>query len=124
MRDREEGLLFEGLDVFGAATACAVLAGALSLLAPFLFALTGTLVALALAGWAAGPLRTGGRARPSLDRSRALALAALAAAVVLAGLSHPPIAEFRGPILGAAGVPLWWAERHRPRPVEEFGGPT
>ncbi len=114
MTGREPWPPMAEFDVLGTAVVCAVIAGALSLLAPFLFALTATLVALALAGWCSGLGRTGNPVRALGRPYRILAVSVLVLATVLALASPWSIGAFRGLVLGLGTVPLWWFDRHRP----------
>jgi hypothetical protein len=103
-------------DVLGVATTCALVVGAFSLLAPFLSSLTGTLAALALAGWCS-KLRPGGASVRGIVRpGRGIALAAFGGGVIL---FVGPLASslFRGLVLGVAIVPLWFVEKRRPVPA-------
>ena len=101
-------------EVFGASTGVGLVAGALSLVDPFLAALAGTLAALALAGWAS-MVRRGGVGRADLTRpDRLLALGLLGAGAVVYGVPVPGLSGFRGFLLALAVVPLWLVERRRP----------
>jgi hypothetical protein len=98
-------------DAFGLAVGTALVAGGLSLVAPFLSALVGALAALALASWtvtraeerAAGVRRRLGRAT--------VALALLGAGAALYGLAPEGFGGFRGIALALSLVPLWMVER-------------
>ena len=110
-------------EVFSTALGLAIVAGALSLLAPFLLALVGTLGTFAVAGWAA--LVRPRAERPSrvrrTDRLLALGVAAIGGILFL----HPPagLGAGRGLLLAASLLPLWCVERRRPRPVSGGGRP-
>ena len=106
-----------GREAFGTAVGLAVVVGALSVVLPAFDALTGTLVALAVAGWASGHRRGNGapRWRPGSIGASRVALAVLGIAVAGFVDPPPPIATYRGLALGLGVVPLWWAERRRPR---------
>jgi hypothetical protein len=100
-------------DTFSVALGLALIAGGLALLAPFLNSLTGALVALAAAGWAAGVPRT---ARGWTDltppaRMGGVLLLGLGVVAYL-GLSGSLDAG-RGLVLAASLVPLWMIERRR-----------
>jgi len=103
-----------GFETFGTAVGLAVVAGALSLIAPSLTVLVGTLAALALAGWASLRYQEGGRGRRIRWKARGLALAVLG----LGGIVYldPPgsLASVRALLLGLGLVPLWAAERRTP----------
>ena len=101
-------------EVFGTSTGVGLVAGALSVVEPFLVALSGTLVALALAGWAS-MLRRRGVGWAELARpDRLLAIGLLGGGAIVYGVSLPGLAPFRGLLVAAAVVPLWLAERRRP----------
>jgi len=104
-----------GFEAFGTACGLAVVVGGLSLLLPGLATLTGTLTALAVAGWAAGRRRgpDGGHGPRGLSAVDAGALGLLAAAGALALWPSAPLGASRGLLLGLAVVPLWSAERAR-----------
>jgi hypothetical protein len=108
-------------DVLAAAATCSLIAGALSLLAPFLTALTATLVALTFAGWCSSLGRQGRPARAVARWDRGVALAALGLSIFFSLAPVGPILPFRGLILGSAAVPLWWVERRRPTGVVTHG---
>ena len=112
-----------GFDAFGAACGLAVIAGALSLVAPGFGALTAALVALAVAGWASLHRRDPNQLRPP-TRSTAAAVvpwALLGGAATL--FFAPPVgfAPWRALVLGASVVPLWAAERQRPSRLSRSG---
>lgn len=104
-----------GFEAFGAACGLAIVAGGLSVVLPAFDALTATLVALAVAGWASihrressGRLGTAGSLRAGT-----LSFAVLGVASV-AFLDPPgPLAPWRALVLGLGVVPLWVAERVR-----------
>ena len=110
-------------EVFGTSTGVGLVAGALSVVYPFLASLAGTLAALALAGWAS-MLRRRGVGRAELARpDRLLALGLLGAGAVVYGIPTPGLTGFRGLLVALAVVPLWFAERHRPAgPGRPVGG--
>ena len=100
-------------EVFGTSLGAGLVAGALSVVDPFLVALAGTLAALALAGWAS-MLRRRGIGRAELARpDRLLALGLLGGGAIVYGLSVPGLTAFRGFLLVLAIVPLWLTERRR-----------
>ena len=108
-------------EVFGTSTGVGLVAGALSVVDPFLAALAGTLAALALAGWAS-MLRRRGAGRAELARpDRLLALGLLGAGAIVYAVPIPGLTGLRGLLVALAVVPLWLAERRRPagrgRPV-------
>jgi len=97
-------------DVFGVATGCTLVVGALSILAPFLTALAGTLAALVLAGWCSTLRRDGTSLRRAARPDRGFALVTFGLGVFLF-LSPVGLATFRGLLLGLAVLPLWAVER-------------
>lgn len=108
-------------EVFGTSIGVGLVAGALSVVDPFLVALAGTLAALALAGWAS-MLHRHDVQRADLARpDRLLALGLLVAGAVVYGVPIPGLTQYRGLLVALAVVPLWVAERRRPaglgRPV-------
>jgi len=105
------------------ATVCALVTGVLSCVDPFLVALTGALVALSFAGWCALVGRAPRRVRAVLRPDRGFALGVLGLAVVLCLAPPLAVAPYRGVLLGAAAVPLWWTGRHRPAGVSPLGAP-
>lgn len=111
-------------EVFSTTLGLALVAGGLSLVAPFLLALTATLAAFAFAGWS-GMLRDGPRGSGRLSRpDRVIALGVLGAGVVVfVDPPLPPMLPFRGLLLAGALLPLWLAERRRPSPPATLGGP-
>jgi hypothetical protein len=100
-------------DVFPTAVIGALVTGVLSLLAPFLVALTGTLIALAVAGWCSSRRQDGTNLRSLGRPDRASALAALGLIEVLSLSPAVPWAAFRGLVMAAGILPLWWVERPR-----------
>ncbi len=109
------------LEVFGTARACALVAGVLSLFAPFLNALTGTLAALAFAGWCSGVGRDERRRR---DAARPGSLAALGIGAVGATVFvfPGPVSPARGLLLALALLPLWGFARFPGRISAARGG--
>jgi hypothetical protein len=105
-----------GLDAFGTACGLAVVAGALSVIAPTFDVLTATLVALALAGWASVHRREAGRPRPLTASFEVYAVPfALLGGAAVVFLDPPgPVVPWRALLLGLGVVPLWTAERLRP----------
>ncbi|MGB6500956.1 MAG: hypothetical protein WBG19_06125 [Thermoplasmata archaeon] len=104
-----------GFDPFGAAAGVALITGALAVILPFLSVLTGTLAALAVAGWALGR----GRAypRPSWFRHRiGGAVACGVGAATLLYLAPPAsLGPFRALLLALA-LALFWVEESLGRP--------
>jgi len=102
-------------DVVQVAVGAALVSAALSLVGPYLTSLTGTLGALALAGWVASRAGPDGRPRAPLGWAAGLALGGLALGAV--GYLAPPAAllRFRAVLLAVALVPLWWTTRRRIR---------
>ncbi len=104
-------------EAFGAAVGCAVVAGALSIVTPFLSA-------LAVAGWVSR-LRESGSARRELVRPDRLAAVALVGAAAVLFLGRvPELENLKALLLGLSFVPLWLVERRgpmTPRPVGRLG---
>jgi hypothetical protein len=113
MTGRPPWLAFGELDGLGASSTCAVLSGALSLLAPFLIALTGTLVALSVAGWCSRMGRDPRPLRAAIRPDRGAALVAIALAVAFSLSTVGESSPFRGLALGLGAVPLAWVEHRR-----------
>lgn len=105
--------LFE-FEAFSAAVGSGVVCGALSFLVPFLVAPTASLAALALAGWISIARRRGTLTRRGIGTGPAIALCLLGCAAVGFLVPPPPLAPFRGLLLGMSVVPLLVAERTRP----------
>jgi len=106
-----------GFEAFGTACGLAIVAGALSALAPALSMLTAALAALAVAGWASlrrssGPVKA---APTRLARVYLVPFGALAAAGVLFLDPVAPVGPWRALVLGLGLLPLWSTERFRPR---------
>ena len=117
----QEGWRSVGLDALGLAVGIALVAGALSLVAPFLIALTGTLAALSVASWAMVQSPRGFAGRRTLSRYRIAPLTILCAGAVVFLLPPRELVSVRGLLLALSLVPLWWAERplRRPAPMGE-----
>ncbi len=100
-----------GFETFGTAVGLSLVVGALSLVAPMLTVLAGTLAALAIAGWASLRYRERRPLRWAGSSARWAALAATAAGALV--YLDPPlaVAPFRGLVLGVGLVPLWVSER-------------
>jgi len=113
-----------GFEAFGTACGLAVVAGALSVVAPTCDALTVTLVALAVAGW--GSLhRRDGRPHRRLGTGLEVYAGPFALLAVAVGVYLDPpgtIAAWRAFVLGLAVVPLWVVERRSPPPRSGGGG--
>jgi hypothetical protein len=102
-------------DSFSTAVGGSIIAGALSVIAPFLTALTETLAALALVGWVAVLRRQRSTWRDTVRLGRVGALATLALGVSIFLLPGPVPGDLHGLALPVALVPLWLVERGRPR---------
>ena len=100
-----------GFETFGTAVGLSLVVGALSLVAPMLTVLAGTLAALAIAGLGFAPLPGAPPAPVGRFGARWAALAATAAGALV--YLDPPlaVAPFRGLVLGVGLVPLWVSER-------------
>lgn len=111
-----------GFEAFGAAAGLAVVTGALSVIAPFLTVLTGTLAALGFSAWVAALPRTGWRSGRHASAGRVWGLVGLGmgAAVFLA----PPrlMEPYRALGLGLGIAALWRAERPTVRPGGSSSG--
>lgn len=103
-------LEFEGV---GVAVGAALVSGLLSLVGPYLASLTGTLAALALAGWVAARARSGRPSPSPWGWPCCLALGALAAGALLFLAPPSALVRFRALPLAGALVPLWWTSRRR-----------
>ena len=122
MSTSSEGLRFIGFDALGLAVGTAIVAGALSLIAPFLAALTGTLGALSVASWimVQAPRRSAGRWH--LARARIAPLSILGAGATVFLVSPKELVPFRALLLAMSLVPLWWSERPLRRRCRTDGG--
>jgi hypothetical protein len=103
------------LDVVGVGVGTALVSGALSVVAPSLAALTGTLAVLSLAGWGLLSRQhpAGLRGTGAFRSATALGLLGLGAALFV---DPPgPWSAFRGLALGLSLVPLWAVARRLPR---------
>lgn len=103
------------LDTFRVALGLAIVTGGLALVAPYLNALTAALVALAVAGWAAGLGRDHAMDLPGALSARAVGLLSLAIGIGSFFLLPNPLALARGLVLALAVLPMWWID-HRPVP--------
>lgn len=113
MHGERRGLPPIELEVFGASLGGGLVAGALSIVVPFLNALTGTLAALALAGWSGLVYRRGESLRAYLSAGGRFAFPVLVVGTLL--YLRPPVflEAFRGLVLALSLVPFWWVERCR-----------
>jgi hypothetical protein len=102
-----------GFETFGTAVGLGVVVGALSLVAGQLCVLSGTLAALAIAGWASLRYREGRPGGWVGSGTRWAALTAVAAGAVVYLDPPPPLAPLRALLLGLGLVPLWVVERRR-----------
>ncbi len=111
-------------EAFGAAVGSAVVAGALSIVAPFLSALTAALAALAVAGWFSRRLGSGSAWREVVRRDRLAGAALVGAGAVVFLVPVPGLENLKALLLGLSFVPLWLVERRgpaAPRPVGRAG---
>jgi len=100
-----------GTESFDLAVLGSFVSGGLSVLVPFFAALTGALVAIAVAGWIA-KLRGRKPLRHELGHGpTVLALALLGVAVTAYLFLPEPFARARGAVLALGLAPLWWTER-------------
>lgn len=112
-----------GREAFGTACGLAVVSGALSVVVPLFDVLTATLVALAVAGWAAVH-RRGSSSLGGSVWTYAGALSVLGASAAVFVDAPPPTAPWRAFLLGLAVVPLWAVEqRAQPWRSRRGGGP-
>ena len=95
-----------GLDALRLAVGSALVAGALSLVEPFLVSLVVALAALAVASWAMTNLPEGIVRRASLTGPTGVRLAALFLGVMGFLLLPSPLAPLRAGVLAVALVPL------------------
>jgi len=109
-------------EAFGAATGCAVVSGALSLIAPYLTALTGALAALAVAGWISTLRRRSIGATELLRPALLGSLAGLAIGVGIFLFAAPPLGTARGLLLALTLVPIWLLERRPARATVRLRG--
>jgi hypothetical protein len=98
-------------DTFSVAVGTALVAGALSILASFLDALTGTLAALALASWVALRSPVTKEWRDFFRAGRGVGLGTLCMGAAIFLLPPYPLASIRGLLLAVTLLPLWWSER-------------
>jgi hypothetical protein len=101
-------------DSFGIAVGSSLITGALSVIAPFLTALSVTLVVLAIAGWVALLRKEHSTGLRSVPSRRWAALVVLALGAVLFLTPAPVPGVLHGLVLPVALVPLWLVERERP----------
>jgi hypothetical protein len=102
-------------DPFSIAAGSSLITGALSVVAPFLTALSATLVVLAMAGWVALLRKERPTGRGAVRSSRWIALAALVLGATLFLFPALVPGALHGLVLPVALVPLWLVERGRPR---------
>lgn len=104
-----------GLEAFGTASGLAVIAGSLAVVVPMFDALTVTLVALAIAGWASARRRGARRAGVAVRAVVASAVGLVALGIAGAAYVAPPapLAPWRALVLALGVVPLWTLERRR-----------
>lgn len=111
-------------DSFSIAAGSSLITGALSVVAPFLAALSVTLVVLSLSGWVALLRRERSSGRGVLTSGRSAALVPLALGATLFLFPAPVPGGFHGLVLPVALVPLWLVERERPAgPLSSRAGP-
>ncbi len=103
------------VDALDLAVGSALVAGALSVVEPFLASLVGALVALSLVGWAMAEGPHGRSLRYVLAGRRGAGWAILSIGAGLFLFAPPALIAFRGAILAASLVPLWRAESGRSR---------
>lgn len=111
MSTSSEGLRFIGFDALGLAVGTALVAGALSLIAPFLTALTGTLGALSVASWVMVQAPRGFAGPRYLAPSRIAPLSVLGAGAFVFLVPPRELVPFRALAFALSLVPLWWSVR-------------
>ncbi len=97
------------IDAFGLAVGTALVAGGLSLAAPFLTALVGALAALAVASWAMAFGSVRPTARSLRARGPGLGSLALGGSIFIG--APAALLPYRGLVLAVTLVPLWALER-------------
>jgi hypothetical protein len=100
-------------DSFSVAAGSSLITGGLSVVAPFLTALSVTLVVLALAGWVVLLRKEHSIGRSAATSRRWTALGALVLGGVLFLFPAPVPRALHGLVLPVALVPLWLVERGR-----------
>ncbi len=99
-----------GFETFSTSVGLSLILGSLSLVVAGLVPVTGTLAALALAGWASLP-----RHRPQAHRPSRLWVALAFVPLLLGAVAflapEPNLAEVRGFCLALGLLPLWLVER-------------
>lgn len=124
MNDIPDGPGTPGRDTLGLAVGLALVAGGLSLVAPFLVALVGALAALAVAGWVVGRRRGTVAGRPARRARSAAPIGILAVGGALFVAPPEALVPYRGLLLALTLVPLWWETRDgRGRPGGRRMGP-
>ena len=110
MNGRDRSMVPLGFEPFGAAVGLALVSGALAILVPYLALLTGTLAALAVAGWAVGRRSREIGAAP---RPRGVAAATVVGGAAVVYLDPPAVFDpYRSLALALALALLWWSETH------------
>jgi hypothetical protein len=104
---------FVEFEAVGVAVGAALVSAVLSLLGPYLASLTGTLAALAFAGWAAARTRSGRSSGSVQGWATVLVLVGLGVGALLFLIPPASIVQFRALPLAAALVPLWWITPRR-----------
>jgi hypothetical protein len=102
-------------DSFSTAAGGSIITGAFSVIAPFLTALTETLVVLAVAAWVAILRQQRSSWRDAVRPGRVVALATLGLGGAFFLLPAPVPGGLHGLVLPITLVPLWLVERVRPR---------
>jgi len=100
-------------DTLSMAVGLALISGALSLVAPYLEALTAALAALSLAGWAASRSRERRMRALELLSTQGTGLLSVAIGTGAFFLLPTPVSTARGLVLAASLVPLWLTGRLR-----------
>ncbi len=98
-------------DTFSVAVGLAIISGALAVLAPYLDALTGALVALGGAGWVAGHSLEPGGLPGRMTSARTVGLVSVGLGVGAFFLLSGPLGPARGLALALSFVPLWLIDR-------------
>jgi hypothetical protein len=99
--------LGDGFDVVGVSVGAGLLSGGLSLVAPGLVALTGSLAVLAIVGWLTLARQALGTVRRMVGGGTPWALASVGTGAGLFFVGGPLLASVRGLVLAVSLVPLW-----------------
>jgi hypothetical protein len=107
VKDVRAPSLGDGFDVVGVSVGAGLVSGGLSLVAPALAALTGSLAVLAIAGWLTLAREALGTVRRMVTGGSAWALASVGTGAGLFLEGGAFLAPARGLVLAVSLVPLW-----------------